>query len=130
MHQVTALRNFGKELGMIFQLKDDILDYSEQEIGKPTLADIRDGKATLPLIIALQRAPKQEADAIRQLAEGDDMDVERIYSFVLKYDGIGYACKRMEYHKQRALDALDAFHASPAKSALLQLLNYTIIRNY
>lgn len=130
MHQVTALRTFGRELGMVFQLKDDVLDYSEYEIGKPTLADIRDGKATLPLIVALQRAPKQEADAIRHMAEGAEIDVERIYSFVLKYDGIGYANKRMEYHKQRAIDALNCFRPSPAKSALLQLLQYAIIRSY
>lgn len=130
MHQVTALRKFGHELGMIFQIKDDVLDYSEQEIGKPTLADIRDGKATLPLIIALQRAPKKEAEAIRAIATGENIDVETIYSFVLKYDGIGYACKRMEYHKQRALEALSCFRPGPAHSALVQLLQYTIIRSY
>lgn len=130
MHQQTALRNFGKELGIIFQIKDDVLDYSELEIGKPTLADIRDGKATLPLIIALQRAPKSEAEAIRNIASSEDIDVEAIYSFVLKYDGIGYACKRMEHHKQKALEALEAFHPSPARTALVRLLQYTIVRNY
>lgn len=130
MHQASALRRFGQELGLIFQMKDDILDYSEQEIGKPTLADIRDGKATLPLIVALERAPKEEADRIRRIAESDDIDVEQIYSFVLKYDGIGYARKCMEQHKKLALDALNYFHDSPAKSSLIQLLQYTIIRSY
>lgn len=136
MKQESALRLFGRELGLIFQMKDDVLDYSEQEIGKPTLSDIRDGKATLPLIIALERAPKPEADNIKALAEalptGDNQAeaLQRIQSFVLKYDGIRYAEHQMAAHKQKAHEALDAFHDNPTKAALLQLLQYTIIRSY
>lgn len=136
MKQESALRQFGRELGLIFQMKDDILDYSEQEIGKPTLSDIRDGKATLPLIIAIERAPKSESDDIKSLAEAlpsNDNPAEalqRIQSFVLKYDGIRYSEHQMAAHKQKAHEALDAFHDNPTKSALLQLLQYTIIRSY
>lgn len=136
MKQESALRLFGRELGLIFQMKDDVLDYSEQEIGKPTLSDIRDGKATLPLIIALERAPKPEADTIKALAEalptGDNQAeaLQRIQSFVLKYDGIRYAEHQMAAHKQKAHEALEAFHDNPTKAALLQLLQYTIIRSY
>lgn len=61
MRQMTAMKQFGLHLGMCFQLKDDVLDYSDiEDIGKPTMNDIRDGKATLPLLISLQRAPKRK----------------------------------------------------------------------
>ena len=134
--QETQLRTFGREIGLIFQMKDDVLDYSEQEIGKPTLSDIRDGKATLPLIVALNRAPQDEAAAIRSIAEQlsesphPDEDMQRIQSFVLKYDGIRYVERQMQAHKQKAHDALASFHQSDVKSALLQLLQYIIIRTY
>ena len=134
--QETQLRTFGREIGLIFQMKDDVLDYSEQEIGKPTLSDIRDGKATLPLIVALNRAPQDEAAAIRSIAEQlsesphPDEDMQRIQSFVLRYDGIRYVERQMQVHKQKAHDALASFHQSDVKSALLQLLQYTIIRTY
>lgn len=136
MKQESALRQFGRELGLIFQMKDDVLDYSEQEIGKPTLSDIRDGKATLPLIVALTRAPKPETDEVKALAEAlpasaDPSDaLQRIQSFVLKYDGIRYAERCMEKHREKAQAALFAFHNDEPKSALLQLLQYTIIRSY
>lgn len=137
--QETALRNFGKELGIIFQLQDDLLDFSDSDIiGKPTMSDIRDGKATLPLIIALQRAPKEEAEAIRQLcaghqgqAESDSHEFEqRLTSFILRYDGFGYTRQQMEVHKKAALECLNTFHDSSTKAALIQLLQYTISRVY
>ena len=155
---INALRTFGLELGTAFQLKDDILDYSDQDIGKPTLSDISDGKVTLPLIIALQRAPKAEANDISskieqllanenaslvlgtsslgtwhsplQMTDSNEQILQTIQSFVLRYDGIGYSTKMMDKYKKRATDALSSFHDSPVKSSLLQLLNYSIIRNY
>jgi len=135
MHQETALRTFGRELGLIFQLKDDVLDYSEQEIGKPTMSDIADGKATLPLIVALHRAPHEEAERIRRVAEEAAKDatqkaLSEIYSFVLRYEGVRYCEKQMQLHKDKALDALSSFHDNPVKGALQQLLQYTIIRSY
>jgi len=138
MRQVSALREFGLHLGMCFQLKDDVLDYSDSdEIGKPTMGDIRDGKATLPLLIALSRAPKMEAESIRQLAEqlshnAPHIDIyeaeQEIKSFVMRYDGIRYAYQQMQHHKQKAVEALDAFHDSTIKQSLLSLLDYSINR--
>ena len=95
-------------------IKDDILDYSDvEDIGKPTMNDIRDGKATLPLLISLQRANGEEANHIREIAEGlaaqsphiDVFEAEQeIKSFVLRYDGIRYAHQEMEKHRKKALD--------------------------
>jgi len=147
MRAETALRTYGLELGLMFQMKDDLLDYSDSEdTGKPTMSDIRDGKATLPLLISLERAPKAEAEEIRRLAE--DMSAgtlalegrtpeeammraeQTILSFVLRYDGIRYVQQQMENHKKRAIEALSVFHDSSLKAALIQLLEYTITRVY
>ena len=136
--QLTAMRHFGIHLGMCFQLKDDVLDYSDiEDIGKPTMNDIRDGKATLPLLISLQRADKAEATHIRELAEAlanksphiDIFEAEQdIKSFVLRYDGIRYAHQQMEKHRKKAIAALDIFPDNKYKEGLIALLNYAITR--
>ncbi len=138
MRQTTALREYGRELGICFQLKDDIFDYSDaEEIGKPTMSDIRDGKATLPLIVSLLRAPKAEAEHIKQLAEDlanglvEASDAEQeIKSFVLRYEGVRYATARMNEHKKSAIEALSVFRDSQTKKALLSLLEYAVNRSY
>ena len=148
--QRTALREFGRLFGLCFQMKDDIFDYSDsEEIGKPTMNDIRDGKVTLPLIISLQRAPREEAEHIRTLAEAlatHDEHInahnaeEEIKSFVMRYQGIPYTQQKMEQLRTQAVALLDIFHtpypadsmtARPTpKGSLLQLLNYAINRLY
>ena len=141
--QQTAMRTYGYELGLIFQLKDDVLDYSDsEELGKPTMGDIRDGKATLPLLIALQRAPKDEAAHIREMAEElssqqrslsaqTQSEIEQeIKNFVMRYDGVRYAYQLMRTHRNKAEDALKVFHDSDTKQALLALLDYIISRLY
>ena len=138
MRQTTALREFGKHLGICFQLKDDIFDYADaEEIGKPTMSDIRDGKCTLPLLISLKRAPKDEAERIKQLAEdfsndiADPQDAEQeIKSFVLRYDGLRYTAARMTEHKKSAIEALSVFRDSKTKNALLALLDYAVNRDH
>ena len=138
--QQTAMKQFGMHLGVCFQLKDDVLDYSDiEDLGKPTMSDISDGKATLPLIISLERATKEEAAHIRELAEtlaNKDPHInaletsEEIKSFILRYDGIRYAHQQMQKHRKQALEALSMFPDSKYKSALLTLLDYTINRVY
>ena len=136
--QMTAMRQYGLHLGMCFQLKDDILDYSDiEDIGKPTMNDIRDGKATLPLLISLQRANQEEANHIRDIAESlaaqsphvDVFEAEQeIKSFVLRYEGIRYAHQEMEKHRKKALAALSIFPDNKYKEALVALLDYAITR--
>ena len=138
MRQTTALREYGTALGMCFQIKDDILDYSDaEELGKPTMQDIQDGKATLPLIISLQRAPKAEAEEIKALAErlaqkDSTLNIyeteQEIKSFVMRYDGIRYAYRRIQEQKDKAIQALSCFHDSTTKNSLLALLDYSINR--
>ena len=101
------------------------------------MSDIRDGKCTLPLLISLVRAPKAEADQIKQLAEDlyqditDPVNAEQdIKSFVLRYDGVRYTAARMAEHKKSAIQALSVFRDSPAKSSLLALLDYAVNRDH
>ncbi len=133
MRQLTAFRQYGHHLGMCFQLKDDVLDYSDNEdMGKPTLQDIRDGKVTLPLLIAMQRATAEERMHIRKLAEGElTFEIENeIKSFVLRYDGLRYTYKKMEEHRQKALEAISFYHHDETIVALELLLDYAITRVY
>lgn len=136
--QSHALKNFGMYLGLCFQLKDDVFDYSDvEDLGKPTMNDLRDGKATLPIIISLQRASREEATYIKKLAEDltnqsphiNLFEAEQeIRSFVLRYDGIRYAYQIMEKYRKKALDALASFPDNKYKESLATLLDYAIQR--
>lgn len=136
--QLTAMRQFGMYLGLCFQLKDDVFDFSDiEDLGKPTMNDIRDGKATLPIIKALQRASKEEANHIKELAEAivtkkpaiDIFEAEQeIRSFVLRYDGMRYAYQLMEQYRQKAIEALNLFPENKYKDSLIALLDYAIKR--
>ncbi len=137
--QRNALREYGRLLGLCFQIKDDIFDYSDlEELGKPTMSDLRDGKVTLPLIEALRRAPQEEAEEIRKkgerICEADiapDEEtrlLEEIKSFVLRFHGDEYAVQKMLGYKKQATEALSIFRDSPEKSSLLALLDYAINR--
>ena len=137
--QRAALREYGRLLGLCFQIKDDIFDYSDlEEIGKPTMSDLRDGKVTLPLIEALRRAPQKEAERIRELGErisglvvsGDDETrmLEEIKSFVIRFKGEEYAVQRMLAYKKQATESLNVFRDSEEKKSLIGLLDYAINR--
>lgn len=136
--QQNAMRQFGMYLGLCFQLKDDVFDYSDiEDLGKPTMNDLRDGKATIPIIKSLQRATKEEANQIKELAEAlandsqhiDTFEAEQeIRSFVLRYDGIRYAHQLMEKYRKKAIDTLQIFPDNKYKESLIGLLDYAIQR--
>lgn len=136
--QQTAMRQFGMYLGLCFQLKDDVFDFSDiEDLGKPTMNDIRDGKATLPIIKSLQRATESEAAHIKELAEAlanklphiDTFETEQeIRSFVLRYDGIRYAYQLMDKYRKKAIEALSIFPDNKYKESLIALLDHAIQR--
>lgn len=136
--QRAALREYGRLLGLCFQIKDDIFDYSDlEEIGKPTMSDLRDGKVTLPLIEALRRAPQDEAERIREIGEmlaahSETIETEKalqeVKSFVLRFKGDEYAVKQMLSYKKQATEALKVFRDCEEKKSLTALLDYAINR--
>ena len=137
--QRKALSEYGRLLGLCFQIKDDIFDYSDlEELGKPTMSDLRDGKVTLPLIEALRRAPEGEKAHIKEAgericssaisAEESARLLEEIKAFVLRFHGDEYAAHKMIDYKKQATEALSVFRDCDAKKSLIALLDYAINR--
>ena len=126
------LRLIGENLGLCFQIRDDIFDYFDQgEIGKPTGNDIREGKITLPLIYALQTAPQTISSTMLEMISKQDFTPENIrllIDFAKKYRGIGYAQSRMLEIKAKMIDLLTVFPRSEAKTAMIDLIGYIVER--
>lgn len=130
---IERMRKLGETIGIAFQIKDDLFDYGEQEIGKPRGIDIKERKMTLPLIYALSNASKKDRSRIINIVKNENEDnnkVKEVIEFVKEAKGLDYTIKRMNEYKNEALDLLNTFDDSPAKISLTSLLNYTIERNF
>ncbi len=132
--QIQTMTEFGELLGMCFQLKDDLLDYSQHHnVGKPTMNDIRDGKITLPLIAALHTASSDECKRMKQILaqkEFTEDTLQDVRSFVERNGGVAYTKQYMLDFKQRALHKLQLFAHSEAKESIIQLLEFTLARTH
>ena len=130
---VQAAKRFGHNLGMIFQIRDDIFDYFESdEIGKPTGADMADGKLTLPVIYALQHSPYESMMPLAMKVKAGTINADEIavlVEFTKEYGGIEYAQKKMDeiaVDEQRFIDAY--VKDSQLKDAFSAYLEYAIQR--
>lgn len=130
---VNKAGHFGEILGVIFQIKDDILDYvGNGETGKETGIDIRDGKITLPLICAWENMDESHKSNITNLWSevGVNRNCENlIIEEVIKHKGISGAEKVMKELKKEALSILSDFPETPARKALAEIIDYIIERN-
>lgn len=129
---VETLREFGEKIGMAFQIKDDLFDYGEDEIGKPLGIDIKEKKMTLPLIFALSRASwleKRRIISIVKNESGKPKKVKEVIDFVKKSGGIAYANQMMTKFHEEAMHLLHTLPESDYKISLKQLVQYTIERN-
>lgn len=125
------LRLFGENLGMVFQIKDDIFDYFDGDIGKPTGNDLKEGKMTLPLIFALEKASSEQSSFLLNMIRNRDYTVEnlrKMSGFVKEAGGIAYAEKRMEEFAVCARENLSKFPDSVYKKALLDCVEYAMKR--
>lgn len=128
---IQKMREFGEKVGMAFQIKDDLFDYGEDEIGKPVGIDIKEKKMTLPLIFALSKADWFEKRRIINLIRNKSEDkraVNEVIDFVKKSGGLPYAKEAMNRFYQEALSILNEFPDSDYKTSLLSLVAYTIER--
>lgn len=128
---IEKMRDFGEKVGMAFQIKDDLFDYGEDEIGKPLGIDIKEKKMTLPLIYALNNASWLEKKKIIYLIRNKNEDkkaVNEVIDFVKKSGGLEYATEVMNRYFEEALDLLKSFPESAYKSSLEGLVRYTIER--
>ena len=126
-------RLFGEKVGIAFQIKDDLFDYGQDNIGKPTGIDIKEKKMTLPLIYALNNASKPDKRRIIYIVKNNSTDrakVNDVISFVQQSGGINYAQEKMKHYKEEALQILHDYPDSPARQAMEQLVNYVIDRKY
>jgi octaprenyl-diphosphate synthase len=128
-----ALHRFGTELGMAFQITDDLLDFvgDSGHIGKSTGADIRDGKTTLPLIHALRQAPPERAHAVSELIRATELNEpawNAIFDFTAEFGGLDYGRSMAQKYADRAVRALDDFDDSPIKSTLAAAVDYVVHR--
>ena len=125
------MRRFGELIGMAFQIKDDLFDYTDDAIGKPTGIDIKEQKMTLPLIYVLNNCtPKEKKWVINSIKNHnkDKKRVREVIAFVKEKNGLGYAEQRMADFQQEALEILSAYPTSPYKDALVLMVNYVIDR--
>ena len=129
---VETMRKFGEKIGMAFQIKDDLFDYGEQEIGKPVGIDIKEKKMTLPLIYALSKAGWVEKRKIINIVKnesGKPRKVKEVIEFVKRSGGLEYAIAAMNKYHQEAMTLLNEFPENSYKQSLMALVQFTIERN-
>ena len=128
---VEQMRIFGELLGMAFQIKDDLFDYGETKIGKPTGIDIKEQKMTLPLIYALNNVSSKERKWLIHSVKKYNTDkkrVKEVIQLVKDSGGLDYAQKRMETYRTEALDILMTFPKNAYRDSLELMVNYVITR--
>jgi octaprenyl-diphosphate synthase len=131
--QIKSLACYGNDLGMAFQIVDDVLDVvgNPSIVGKPTGQDLREGTVTLPLIRALRAAPSTHADKIRSLVEKDassDGVWDVVHAFIEDYEGVSSALDTASDFARRARTYLDPLLSSPARDSLDRMVGYVIKR--
>ena len=123
---------FGENLGLAFQITDDILDFegTEEETGKPSGSDLRGKHLTLPLIHALESAPQAERQDIEKMIENDisTSEWQQVRSFIRSFGGIEYAASKAEEFARQARIGMESLRDSPAKEALMNLVAHSVSR--
>jgi len=129
---VNQFLEFGKNVGIAFQIKDDLFDYQKfNAIGKPVANDIKEKKMTLPLIYALQNSPKSDSRNIIFIIRKKSRDasrVDEVIDFVKQYGGLEYASEKMMEYKDRSITILNDFPDNDFKTSLIDLVNFTVTR--
>ena len=128
---VQQMRKFGEYIGIAFQIKDDLFDYTEEKIGKPTGIDIKEQKMTLPLIHTLNNASdKDKAWLINSIKKHNKNKkrVKEVIAFVKENNGLEYATSKMHDYKNKALAILENYPESDYKNSLLQMIDYVVER--
>ncbi len=128
---VETFRRFGEFCGMAFQIKDDLFDYGQEKIGKPTGIDIKEQKMTLPLIHVLNNCePKEKKWLINSVKNHNrnSKRVKEVIRFVKEQGGLTYAESRMHAFKEKALTLLDDYPSSEYKDALRLMVSYVVDR--
>jgi octaprenyl-diphosphate synthase len=127
--------SFGRQVGLAFQIMDDILDFvgDERVLGKPPGSDVRGGDITLPLISALRNAPERDREVLKELVsypDSKDGVLDELMHIMERHGGFVYAKDRAAQCAQAAKALLGSFRASPSRDALLFAADYVVQRNF
>ena len=128
---VETMRKFGELIGMAFQIKDDLFDYGDAQIGKPTGIDIKEQKMTLPLIHVLNNANKKDKKWLINSIKNHNKNTKRVkevIAYVKQNGGLDYAITKMKAFQENALQLLSNYPDSEYKTALELMVNYVIDR--
>jgi octaprenyl-diphosphate synthase len=130
-----ALESYGKNLGIAFQLTDDVIDYASDAatMGKDFGDDFRDGKMTLPVILAYARGNEAERSFWREAISGgrvSDSDLAHAAGLLRSSDALSETLERARHYGRRAVDALAGFPASKAKAAMIEAVEFAVARAY
>ncbi len=129
--EVEKMRLFGELIGIAFQIKDDLFDYTEAHIGKPTGIDIKEQKMTLPLIYTLNNCSEKDKKWLINSVKNHNKNkkrVKEVIAYVKENGGIEYTITKMNEYQTKALEILNTYPDSPYKESLLIMVNYVIER--
>lgn len=128
---IEKMRVFGEKIGIAFQIKDDLFDFGTDDVGKPLGIDIKEKKMTLPLIYALDNAPKSKRKEIINIIKRHSTDqskVKIVIDFVRQSGGLDYATERMNEFKNEAFEILNEFPISNSRDSLEELILFVTER--
>ncbi|MCP3917972.1 MAG: polyprenyl synthetase family protein [bacterium] len=147
--EVRRVAEFGRELGIAFQVCDDVLDYAapSETLGKPQCADLHEGKVTLPLLLALKRCTTNERERVASILKNaaqlaaanpgrdaadlaEELDLAPVLELVDRHRGVEDSMRRAQQHAEKAAAAIAAFPDSQPRRALLDLLEYSVERDH
>ncbi len=127
------LKLFGEKVGIAFQIKDDLFDYGNESVGKPTGNDIKEKKLTLPLIFTLNKMDKSGRKELINIIKNKNKDREKIQyviNKVIEYGGIDYTITKMNAYRDEAFNILHEFEDNEVRKALEELVRFTTDRKY
>ena len=131
--QTEKMRQFGEFAGIAFQIKDDLFDYGNAAVGKPTGNDIKEKKITLPLIYTLNNVSslrKKELIYILKNKNKNRQHIQQIIDEVNLVGGIEYATQKMHFYRDQALQILEHFPSNQYQEGLADLVHFTTERKY
>ena len=132
-NEIKKIARLGLNIGIAFQIKDDLFDYGKRRIGKPRGIDIKQKKLTLPLIYTINKVERREKkwliSSLKKSKKNKAL-INQIISLVKEKGGLDYAIEKMNMYHKLALNELETFDDSSYKNSLTKMINYVIQRNY